>query len=381
MCKSSLILAICSALFLSACSAQEPAALATSTPTPSLNLSTEFLDVLPMIETLDAPLSSVSAPRRQILEDRAIGNLMIRVDMMDPTPFPSNTAVLLVKEEGLSNYLTKEKVLSALEYHTIPEGYAISSMNGFLQFGPFDSLEIGISPLPVSDYPYDLSDHTKQVYRMSDWNQEDIWTADAQGNQIAAAAVLAARDIAKSLGLSVGAPSVLYRTPLLDGRTATAIFLPYLLRDIPMQSQHTMHDNWRDQDGREWGYIEAQGLRITILDEEEEVYYLRIAPRTQEVQVLDAAPRLLTWSDALVSVVATVNMNSYSLGASGIALAGARACYVLNAVSGSYDQFEAIPSYELSFLFYDKESSPEIQEFLSSRTFYVDARTGKVFRQ
>ena len=397
--KPYLMFLLCLALILTACAPQQeadlggsadvpPPASVTFPPEPSAPPSAK-------VKTAHEPLAgsnvttpqtdiwganSVPTQKRWISEVRRFGNVDIWVNIQEPAPFPEKTPVLKVKIAGVTNHITAEDLLSALQLSVLPAGFSVNMQPEGLLYGPSDSMEIDIAPVPVGDYPEDLAGYAGPVYRLSEWSQSIAWTANQQDTRKAANAGALAQRIAQALGVSTAAASVLYRTPLLDGRTATALFLPYKLRGLPMQSGHTAHDNWREAGGREWGYVPWQGIRITVLDDGQ-VYRMDVLPPPVETAVLDAEPRLIAWPDALAYAAASADLRSLSPGATGFALVAARACFVLNPILGSFDEYEAVPAYEMCFRFYDRGKTPQLEQFLSVWSFYVDARTGKVFRQ
>jgi hypothetical protein len=397
--KPYLMFLLCLALILAACAPQQEADLGGSadvSPPASVTFPPEpTAPPSAKVETAHEPLadSNVTTPQtdiwganslptqtRWISEVRRFGNVDIWVNMQEPAPFPDKTHVLKVKIAGVVNTINMEDFLSTLQLSALPAGFSVNMQHEGLLYGPSDSMEIDIAPVPVGDYPEDLTGYADPVYRLSEWSQPIIWTADQQAILKAANAGVLAQHIAQNLGVSTAAPSVLYRTPLLDGRMATALFLPYLLRGLPMQSEHTVHDNWREAGGREWGYVPRQGMRITVLDDGQ-VYRIDVPPSPVETGVLDAEPKFISWSDALVYVMASANIRSLSPGATGFALVAARTCFVLNPIPGSFDEYEAVPAYEMCFRFYDRGNASQLEQFLSVWSFYVDARTGKVFRR
>lgn len=394
-----LMLLLCLVLILTACAPQREAGLNDSANVSQTTSATLLLEpsALPSIsvEPVQEPITDsvamtppaeiwrankVPTQKRWISEVRKFGNVDIWVNMQEPAQFPEKTPVLKVKIAGVVNSITTEDLLSALQLSALPAGFSVNMQREGLLYGPSDSMEIDIAPVPIGDYPEDLTGYASPVYRLSEWSQPIAWTADQQATPKAANAGVLAQHIAQDLGVSTAAPSVLYRTPLLDGRTATALFLPYLLRGLPMQSGHTAHDNWREAGGREWGYVPWQGIRITVLDDGQ-VYRMDVSPPPVETGVLDAEPRFIAWSDALAYAAASADLRSLSPGATGFALVAARACFVLNPIPGSFDEYEAVPAYEMCFRFYDRGKTPQLEQFLSVWSFYVDARTGKVFRQ
>ena len=162
-----------------------------------------------------------------------------------------------------------ESVLSSLKITSTPPGHQLLVKGNVLSYAPYaqDNLEQTISPMPVGEYPTNLTAQEKAVYRMGLDQLPPAWTIDSIPDLTSQSADAFLNDLKANTGLQISASSVLYRAPFSDGRMATAFFYPFELNGLPMQSSHSMHDNWRDSGGLEWGYASERGLRLTMTDD------------------------------------------------------------------------------------------------------------------
>lgn len=320
--------------------------------------------------------------RGHIHETRQFGGTTIRIDMAEPLSFPLDAKQLRVNTAMVGTKIEAKSVLSSLRITSTPHRYQLLVKDNVLSYAPYaqDNLEQTISPMPVGEYPTSLTASEKAVYRM-DINQfPPVWTIDSIPDLTAQSADVFLNNLKANTGLQFSAPSVLYRTPFSDGSMATSFFCPFEICSLPMQSNHGVHDNWRDSDGREWGFASEQGLRF-IMTDDGKVYSIYINNMPVVTHQTNVQARLISWSDALTSLAAVVDFRAYALEASDIALVAARPCYMLYAVPGSHDEYDALLTYEMCFRFYDSKVAPQLQSFQGYRTFYVDAQNGKVYRQ
>ena len=337
-------------------------------------------DVQPAVNGLENWLNGETRINKSFVNQNG---MCIDLNMPTPVEFPDHVFEVSVK---LCNdeYTNRSQCMSILGVSSVDlQSNYLSIEGSHLQYSPYrrDNNEFDTSSYPLLS-PLGTAREADAVTVVTDNRITGISMWQSKNVSLSKLCNIFQRceRILNGLGIEYETPSMVYCSQLTDGTPIIEILYPRYLEGLPMQSAtyfDAAHDNNSKDD---WGHVPWDSIHFIFYWDDEKLYYCNIEHSYSEVQRNSISEPLLTYTQALQSLVSCRmdRFTSKQFKNQRFVVYAVRPCYVKVPVKGDVSRFVAKPAWEIAYYVTDSNGNDVYMDDFRW-VDYVDARTGEVY--